>query len=146
MVYDCSANLKKTKTTIQDLDYSKLWFLEEGHCLGTPVQRICEISISRDTKASNIEFKAGSIDSLLRYTKVSEGITILPYLATEDLPVEDQEKLQFFADPVPVRIIGLITHKFLVKKGLLNHLQKLIVELIAPKLPTIKSAQEMKPV
>lgn len=78
-------------STNQDLEYSKLWFLEEGHSLRTQVQRICEISNSRDTKTSNIEFKAGSIDSLLRYTKVSEGITILPYLATEDLPVEDQE-------------------------------------------------------
>mgnify|MGYP001059985363 CR=1 FL=1 len=146
VVYDCSSNRKKTKTTIQDLDYSKLWFLEEGHCLRTQVQRICEISNKQDAKNTNIEFKAGSIDSLLRFTKVSQGITILPYLATLDLTVKDQEKLQFFADPVPVRTIGLITHKFFVKKGLLNYLQELIVELIEPKLPKIKSIQEMKPV
>jgi len=146
VVYDCSAKRKKTKTSIQELDYSKLWFLEEGHCLRTQVQRICDLSNRQNLKSTNIEFKAGSMDSLLRFTKVSQGVTILPYLATIDLPVKDQERLQFFADPVPVRSIGLITHKFFVRKGLLSYLQNLIVELMEPKIPNIKSVQEMKPV
>jgi len=146
VIYDCTSDRKKTKTAIQDLDYSKLWFLEEGHCLRTQVQRICEISNKQDIRHSNIEFKAGSIDSLLRFTKVSEGITILPYLATLDLSVEDQEKLQSFADPVPVRSVGLVTHKYFVKKSLLNYLQQLIVGLMEPKIPKIKITQEMKPI
>lgn len=146
VIYDCTSNRKKTKTSIQDLDYSKLWYLEEGHCLRTQVQRICEISNKQAANNSNIEFKAGSIDSLLRFTKVSEGITILPYLATLDLSIKDQERLQLFADPVPVRTVGIVTHQFFVKKSLLDNLQKLIVELVEPKILKVKKAQEIKPV
>lgn len=146
VIYDCSSERKKTKTSIQELDYSKLWFLEEGHCLRTQVQRICEMSHSQDSRNTNIEFKAGSIDSLLRFTKVSEGITILPYLATLDLSVKDQERLQFFTEPVPVRTIGLVTYKFFVKKSLLANLQELIVEVMKNKIPKIKSVQELKPI
>ena len=44
---------------IQELDYSKLWLLEEDHCLRTQVQNICELSDKSQKKDINIECKAG---------------------------------------------------------------------------------------
>ena len=35
--YHCSNQKLKTSIAIQELDYSKLWLLEEGHCLRTQV-------------------------------------------------------------------------------------------------------------
>ena len=71
--YDCSTEKVKSTLAIQELDYSKLWLLEEGHCLRTQVQNICELSDKSQEKLVNIEFKAGSLDSLLRFTKASKG-------------------------------------------------------------------------
>ena len=121
---------------IQELDYSKLWLLEEDHCLRTQVQNICELSDKSQKKDVNIEFKAGSLDSLLRFTKASKGVTILPYLASLALSKSEQKKLIPFKFPTPVRSIGLVTHKHFVKKQLLNQLQvtiqKVISSLISP--------------
>jgi LysR family hydrogen peroxide-inducible transcriptional activator len=146
LVYDSYSLEKKDTIAIQDLDYSKLWFLEEGHCLRTQVQQICEISNKRANKNLNFEFKAGSLDSLLRFTKANKGITILPYLASFDLSHEDKNRLTPFSSPVPVRSIGLITHRHFVKKALLNRLQKLIQKEVDSMLPKILEATILKPV
>ena len=107
LVYDCRDE-KSTSKIIQELDYSKLWLLEEGHCLRTQVQNICELSDKSQEKHVNIEFKAGSLDSLLRFTKASKGVTILPYLASLALSKSDQKKLIPFKFPTPVRFNWLV--------------------------------------
>ncbi|OUU00053.1 MAG: hypothetical protein CBB92_04670 [Flammeovirgaceae bacterium TMED32] len=145
LFYDCSTEKVKSTIAIQELDYSKLWLLEEGHCLRTQVQNICELSDKSQEKQINIEFKAGSLDSLLRFTKASEGVTILPYLASLALSKSDQKKLTPFKFPTPVRSIGLVTHKHFAKKQLLNQLQAIIKQVILPLIPKNHLTQQFNP-
>jgi LysR family hydrogen peroxide-inducible transcriptional activator len=145
LFYDCSTEKIKSTIAIQELDYSKLWLLEEGHCLRTQVQNICELSDKSQEKHVNIEFKAGSLDSLLRFTKASKGVTILPYLASLALSKSDQKKLIPFKFPTPVRSIGLVTHKHFVKKQLLNQLQAIIQQVILPLIPKNHSTKQVNP-
>ena len=145
LFYDCSTEKVKSTIAIQELDYSKLWLLEEGHCLRTQVQNICELSDKSQEKQINIEFKAGSLDSLLRFTKASEGVTILPYLASLALSKSDQKKLTPFKFPTPVRSIGLVTHKHFAKKQLLNQLQVIIKQVILPLIPKNHLTQQFNP-
>jgi LysR family transcriptional regulator, hydrogen peroxide-inducible genes activator len=119
--------------------------LQEGHCLRTQVEQICELSNSKSAPSLNFEFKAGSIDSLIRFTKANNGMTLLPYMATLDLPKADRERLTDFVAPVPVRAIGLVVHKHFVKKRLLEELQKMIQGHVASKLPTIGEEQLVRP-
>ena len=144
LMYDCSLNKKKRTITIEELDYSKLWLLEEGHCLRTQVQQICDLSNKEEDK--NIEFKAGSLGSLIRFTKANKGVTILPYLSSLELNKDDKEKLVPFTYPIPVRSIGLITHKHFVKKKLLNHLQETIQNAVIPLIPDTSEIKILKPV
>ncbi len=146
MVYDCSKAKRRVNISINQLDYSKLWLLEEGHCLTTQVQNICDISNKKEQKGINIEFKAASLGSLLRFTQSNKGTTILPYLSSQELSEKEQKNLIPFSTPVPVRSIGLVTHKHFVKKKLLIELEKTIKEVVNPLLPKLKDSQEINPV
>jgi LysR family hydrogen peroxide-inducible transcriptional activator len=145
LVYDWSLKEQETKVSIEELDYSRLWLLKEGHCLRTQVQNICDLSNKSEENNVNIEFKAGSLDSLMRFTKANNGITILPYLATLELSKKEQENLTLFTEPTPVRSIGLVTHKHFVKKKLLDQLQRVIQRSVIPIIPTNTEIKILKP-
>lgn len=146
LVYDCRGKKKATKISINNLDYSKLWLLQEGHCLRTQVYQICEQSSKSPKCNINFEFESGSMDSLLRFTKANEGMTIIPYLASLDFPMEDKRNIVEFKDPIPVRSVGLLTHVFFVKKRLAKELQKIIQDSVLELIPEIKKTDIIKPV
>lgn len=136
LLYDCSGEISNSKISVNNLDYSKLCLLQEGHCLRTQVQRICDLSDQCATREVNFEFESGSMDSLFRVTKVRKGMTILPYLASKDLPEDMRKKLIEFNAPIPIRKVGLITHKFFVKKKLLVKLKDLIQNSVSSYIPS----------
>lgn len=146
LVYDWTLADNKKSISIQELDYSNLWLLEEGHCLRTQVQNICELSNKSQAKNQNIEFKAGSLDSLLRFTKATKGATIIPFLASLALTEEETQKIVPFTFPTPVRSIGLVTHEHFVKKKLLLQLQKTIQLAVGPLIPDLTDIKVLKPV
>ncbi len=135
LVYDFRDKKSTEKISIDQLDYSKIWLLQEGHCLRSQVYRICELSNQTPKNNVNFEFESGSMDSLLRITKASKGITIIPYLASIDLPDSERSNLIEFMDPVPVRSVGLLTHKHFVKKRLLTKLETTIQQSIRGLIP-----------
>ncbi|MFT5253870.1 MAG: LysR family hydrogen peroxide-inducible transcriptional activator [Flavobacteriales bacterium] len=146
LVYDCRVNKSLSKISINNLDYSKLWLLQEGHCLRTQVHQICERS-NRSSKCElNFEFESGSMDSLLRFTKANKGMTIIPFLASVEFPGEDKKNILEFKTPIPSRSVGIITHKFFVKKRLANELKKIIQDAVLELLPKIKEIEIIKPV
>jgi LysR family hydrogen peroxide-inducible transcriptional activator len=145
LLYDCYSKKRLPCIAVENIDYNHLWLLQEGHCLRTQVEQICELSNNKSAQSLNFEFKAGSIDSLIRFTKANNGMTLLPYMATLDLPKADRDKLTTFVAPVPVRSIGLVVHKHFVKKRLLEELQKMIQGHVSSKLPVIGEEQLVRP-
>ncbi len=146
LVYDCRDEKKASKISINDLDYSKLWLLQEGHCLRTQVHQICEQSNQCSNYEINFKFESGSMDSLVRFTKANKGITIMPYMALLDFPKEEKKNIVEFKSPIPSRSVGLLTHKFFVKKRLANELQKTIQQSISKLMPKIKKTEIIEPV
>lgn len=145
LIYDCREKKSKSKISVNNLDYSKLWLLQEGHCLRTQVYQICEMSSQNPKSDINFEFESGSMDSLLRFTKASKGVTIIPYLGTIDLPMEDQENLVEFEYPIPVRSVGLLANKFFVKKKMLKELQKIIIQSVSGLIPMTDDLNVIRP-
>lgn len=135
LLYDCSGEITNSKISINNLDYSKLCLLQEGHCLRTQVQRICDLSDQCATKDTYFEFESGSMDSLFKVTKVRKGMTIIPYLASNDIPNEERTKIIEFSAPIPIRQVGIVTHKFFVKKKLLTKLKELILHSVLTDIP-----------
>ncbi len=146
LVYDCRSTEWCEKIAVNALDYSKLWLLQEGHCLRTQVYQICEQSNQSSKRELNFEFESGSMDSLLRFTKSNKGMTIIPYLASLEFSEEDKLNIVEFETPVPSRSIGILTHKFFVKKKLAKELQKIIQQSVLALMPIVKKTEIIKPV
>lgn len=146
LFYDASRNLKK-EVTISKIDATKLCLMEEGHCMRTQVTRFCDMNRGFFARQLNFEFKAGSIDSLLRFVRSNKASTLLPFLSTLDLLKEEKQHLCEFNSPVPYRRVGLVVHRHFVKKNLLQALQKEIREKVAEQMPLkIRKGNMLEPV
>jgi LysR family transcriptional regulator, hydrogen peroxide-inducible genes activator len=135
-------NLQKKYLLPEDIDVSKLWLLEEGHCLRSQALNLCELQ-KQQARAHNLDYETGSIESLLKITEINEGITIVPELATLNFDKKLKEKLRNFKPPVPVREISLVTYRHFVKKKLLELLQKEITETVKPHLHNTKKEAQV---
>jgi LysR family hydrogen peroxide-inducible transcriptional activator len=113
-----------SQVSINKLDVSNLCMMEEGHCMRTQVIKLCDLTKKQFDSKLNFEFKAGSIDSLLRFVKANHATTLLPYLAVADFSEQEKMHVSHFSSPVPYRSIGLVVHKHFVKKNLLAILEK----------------------
>ncbi len=126
VLYDCSGvNYSSDTVSISEINFENLWLMEEGHCLSTQVLNICDFKHG-SYRRHNFNFRAGSIDSLIRFVRKNKGLTLLPELATLEFTEMEKERLFRLQDPVPIRSIGIVTHEHFVKKGLLKVMQEKI--------------------
>lgn len=114
---------QKTFILAEDIDINRLWLLEEGHCLRSQVVNLCELT-NRSQHIHQLDFAAGSIETLKKIVQSQQGLTILPFLALQDLSVEQKQFVKYFQAPAPYREIGLVTHKYQVKERLIAALNK----------------------
>ena len=126
-------NYKKQYVLAQDIDPQKLWLLEEGHCFRSQIMNLCELQkISK--QGQSLEYEAGSIETLRRMVELSDGITILPELASMELNARQKEQLRMFKRPAPMREVSLVVHRDYVKKRLVEMLKQSIVTGIPEKI------------
>ncbi|MBI1938014.1 MAG: LysR family transcriptional regulator [Ignavibacteriales bacterium] len=121
--------LNKKYLLTEDININHLWLLEEGHCLRSQIVNLCELK-KREAVNNNLEYEAGSIDSLIKMVDQNEGITILPELAALHLSTKQKNNIREFKPPVPVREISLVTYRHFVKTRMLEVLKKEIIENI----------------
>lgn len=128
-----NAVYQKTYLLPQDIDPQKLWMLEEGHCFRSQIVNLCELhKISKE--GSHFDYEAGSIETLRRMVELNDGITIVPELATIDMPVKQSMLIRHFKKPVPMREVSLVVHRNFVKKRLIDILRQEILLAIPDKI------------
>jgi len=124
---------EKTYVLPQDIDPNKLWLLEEGHCFRSQIVNLCELQkISRE--ASHFDYEAGSIETLRRMVEMNDGITIIPELATLDMPQKQTQLIRHFKKPSPMREVSLVVHRNFVKKKLIDVLRQEILHTVPEKI------------
>lgn len=129
-----SENKLKTNYILSDdIDVTKLWLLEEEHCLRAQVMNLCSLK-KRKSENERLKFEAGSIETLINLVEMTNGITVIPELAVLDFTMERKAGLKHFADPEPSREIGMITYRHFVKEKLLDILENEIISAIKPIL------------
>ncbi len=128
-----NAAYKKTYVLPQDIDPNKLWLLEEGHCFRTQIANLCQLR-KASIEGSHFEYEAGSLETLRRLVEIYDGITILPELATLNMPVKQQKLLRKFKKPEPVREVSIVIHRDHLKKRFIDVLKKEIINAIPEKL------------
>jgi LysR family transcriptional regulator, hydrogen peroxide-inducible genes activator len=124
---------KKKYVLSEDINPNELWLLEEGHCLRSQIENLCELK--RKAIGSNqLKYQAGSLETLRKMVERNQGITILPELATMDFDEERLSLIRRFQAPAPVREVSLVTHKNFSKIAVLKALKNSILEAIPEKL------------
>lgn len=133
-------DLKKKFVLPEDLDVNRLWLLQEGHCMRSQMLNICRLK--KEGNSSNLEYEAGSIETLLQIVEMKNGLTIVPELATISFNEQRKEQLKEFKAPVPVREISLVTYRHFIKTRLLEALKEEIVKGVKPLLA--RSGRELR--
>ncbi|GJQ20285.1 MAG: transcriptional regulator [Bacteroidia bacterium] len=123
------AAYKKRYVLADDIDVRHLWLLEEGHCLRSQIMHLCELK-TRAVGGQNVQYEAGSVETLKKLVETRNGVTILPTLAVRDLTARQMKMVRHFKPPVPVREVSLVTHRNFVKKKFLDALRDAILQSI----------------
>ena len=123
------ALLKKKNLEHKDLDLQDAWLLKEGHCLRSQALQLCQYKKVNEGK--HLFFEAGSLETLINMVKVSKGFTVLPYLACQNMSVEDKKLLRDFKGDVPVRNISFITGPLAMKSSI----EKALMEVVLKSMP-----------
>ncbi len=111
----------------QDLDVKDILLLDEGHCFRDNILNICRMT-SDEPKV--FDLKIGNFDALIKLVKDGLGMTLLPYLQTEDLCEKDKVYLRNFKKPEPAREVSLIHSKDIFKKNITEALFKTIKGIV----------------
>lgn len=132
--------MKKKFLIPGDIDANHLWLLEEGHCLRTQILNLCELR-KRGLETSNLEYEAGSIETLKKMVDANNGITILPELALKELSAKDQKFVRHFRPQVPVREISIVTYRHFVKQRIVDILKEEVCNSVPQEMLTAKRKQ-----
>lgn len=128
-----SSLIPKKNIQYKHLSFDELWLLNEGHCMRNQVLNICQKKKAGQGNRQ-FEYNTGSIETLKRMVDLNSGITILPQLSLRDLTDEQLSRVRYFASPVPVREISLVTHGNFVKRGVIKALEKEILGAVPKEM------------
>jgi LysR family hydrogen peroxide-inducible transcriptional activator len=135
--------LKKKYILANEIDPNQLWLLEEGHCMRAQVINLCALK-ELEKEQHQLEFAAGSIETLKKIIELNKGITILPKLALKDMLENQKDNVRYFKSPAPVREIGIVTYRNHVKEPLINALKKEILSNIPKDMMIDKDRRPIK--
>lgn len=134
-----NALYKKHYVLAKDIDPNKLWLLEEGHCFRSQIENLCELR-KMSLSGSHFDYETGSIETLRRMVDLNDGITILPELATLDMPPKQMQLIRQFKSPAPVREVSVVVHRDFVKKRLVDALKQEIIAGVPDKIKKNKAS------
>lgn len=135
LIYSADENEsdKDSYVVPEEIDVQKVWLLEEGNCLRTQFENICQLR-ENTMKPKNLEFLASSINTLVQMVDKLGGISILPELAIDQLGEKQKSKVKRFRAPFPYREISVIYYKPTYKQKILDELSLFIKESLSSKL------------
>ncbi|MEM0994196.1 MAG: LysR substrate-binding domain-containing protein [Bacteroidota bacterium] len=136
LIFDAAKTEWKQAFKLTEIDVNRLWLLQEGHCMRTQVASICSLDQQVNKQ---LEYRSGTLSTLMKIVQMHKGITLLPYLATIDFSEKERLHLKKLDQPEPARSVGLLVHKHFVKKRLLDTLKK---DIQAKVLPLLQDAQQ----
>jgi len=113
---------RKKYLTPAEIGMHRLWLMAKGHCLRNQAISLCEWKQEVGTW-ENLQFEAGSIETLINLVDRYEGLTIIPQLAAMNLSTPQKRNLREFVDPPPAREISLVCLQSFPRKKMLENLR-----------------------
>ncbi len=107
----------------------KLWLLEEGHCLSSQINFICNLR-NLKPKSSNFVYKSGSLETIVRLAKDAEGQTIVPQMLLDYLTDDLKNNIFPILPAKPYREVSIVHGQNFVRKAVLkavvDEIQKIV--------------------
>lgn len=108
--------LGKEAVDVADIDSSKLWLLEDGHCFRAQVINLC--GIHERSLLASVRFAGGSFETLRHLIDAAGGYTLVPETYALTLPRGVRRRcVRPFRERVPTREVSLVSHRLSWKRG-----------------------------
>ena len=128
----------KKKISINDLESDEMWLLNEGHCLRDQVLNICK-KVMVNTAKKQVQFESGNLETLKKLVEQNFGMTLLPYMASQEINEQDGAVTRSFIHPEPQRVIRLIHGRLYLKKPIIDIFVNEILDTIPTELKKKKT-------
>jgi LysR family hydrogen peroxide-inducible transcriptional activator len=126
---------KKERITVDDLEGANLWLLNEGHCFRDQTVKLCKKFRKDKLEDSKIEFESGNLETLKQLVEQNFGMTLLPYLAKNQINAQcAKAHLRFFDDPVPRRKVRVVYGREYLKKNIIEAFKEEVLAAIPDEL------------
>lgn len=126
---------KKDRLTVDDLEVSNLWLLNEGHCFRDQTVQLCKKFRKDKLEDPKIEFESGNLETLKQLVEQNFGMTLLPYLAKNQIDEQcAKAHLRYFDDPVPRRKVRIVYGREYLKKNIIEAFKKEVMAIIPEEL------------
>jgi LysR family hydrogen peroxide-inducible transcriptional activator len=111
--------INREKLTVEALDQSKIWLLNEGHCFRDQMVKLCKHMDERTP--SPIQFESGNLETLKKLVEQNFGMTLLPILAVQEFDKTcNTAVIKEFDNPVPSRKVRLAYSRKYLKENIIS--------------------------
>lgn len=130
-----------SEVLLKDMDYRKLWLLNEGNCFRDQINNFCDLKEIRKDK--DFIYRSNSIDALIRMVDTKGGMTILPELTTLSLNEDQESKLILIEKKA--REIGIILRPNSDKRRFIAKLEEYIQRNIPNRMLSSEGLEIVDP-
>ncbi len=124
------SNAENNGQVVNEIKPELLWLLEEGHCLSNQINFICSLR-NLKARSNNFIYKSGSLETIVRLAKDSNGQTIIPLMVLDYLPEDIKSHIFSILPAKPYREVSIVHSQSFVRKAVL----KVIIEEIKNVVP-----------
>jgi len=117
---------KLEKIEPQDVENIDVLVLEDGHCFRNHILKLCKTP----RVSKSFDLKSGSFETLIHLANEGMGMTLLPYLQTRNLSIENYHNLRHFKSPEPAREISMVFSKSQLRLPIIDALSQSIEGII----------------
>lgn len=123
--------LRKDKISVEDLDTTDLWMLQQGHCFRDQVLNLCN---QAKFQKMNFHYESGSLEGLKNMVNEYQGVTLLPELATFSMSEKEKTRLRTFEGEEPIREVSIVLTRSFLKQKLVELLYNEITASIPQEM------------
>ncbi|WP_445666526.1 hydrogen peroxide-inducible genes activator [Fodinibius sp. AD559] len=129
----------KDRLSVDDLEVTNLWLLNEGHCFRDQTVKLCKKFRKNKLDNPKIEFESGNLETLKQLVEQNFGMTLLPYLAKSQINEQcAKAHLREFDDPVPRRKVRIVYGREYLKKNIIEAFK----EEVMTSIPDVLKKEE----
>lgn len=121
-----------------EVDASRLWLLDEGHCFRDQLMRFCQL---RRNGSYKNRYVRGSLTTFMHMVEQGNGMTFIPELSLDTINSGHRDLVKPFAIPRPTRLVNLTVRKDFARMHLRDAIASIIREAVPERMHKLQPGQ-----